>query len=180
MTNKSLEDYIRECEGDYKKFMGISEFPEYAIIEKEFVSEVLEKKEYMAIATAIYDCTTKSYRLEVYSQIYDKAGRNNIFHELTHIWDHERYIGEDINKKLTYHAYSEYHASQVQLMEMLGAKTVHQVIPFSVNDIVQTIMGEMSVKQYLEQLKMNISVLVSKEDFSNNLENSINGIRRDF
>lgn len=71
-----------------------------------------------------------------------------LYHELTHIYDMEM-LGvskPEYNHYLT--GYMEYHASQVELLVMMGATTINDRISFSVSDSLNGI--DESVLQYLE------------------------------
>ena len=136
MKSDSFIQFVRECEESYKQFLNISNFPKYELVSKEITVEKSEKCGFDSWATAFYDIPTGKHRLEVWSGIhtFGEDGKYIIFHELTHILDDENIVQRDKIKYLANHGFTEYHASQIELMQMLGAKNVRQQITFSMND----------------------------------------------
>lgn len=171
MNNKTLVCYIKECEEEYKRFMRISKFPRYEIVAKELSEEKLNAQGFETLATASYDFEKKLHILTVWSKLneYDNLGDNIIFHELTHIYDYENYTNDDIKKHLVYHAYTEYHASQVQLMKLLGARDIRHTIEFSIKDEIDTFSGCMTVKEYVELASAETAEIINEDNFSSDI-----------
>ena len=163
--------YIKECEEYYKRFMGISTFPDYEVREKELSEEKLNTQGFEALATASYDFENKVHILTVWSKLneYGNLGENIIFHELTHIYDYENYTGDDVKKHLVYHAYTEYHASQVQLMNLLGVENISHVTEFSIQDEIDTFFGYMTVKEYVELSSAEAAEIINEGNFPSDI-----------
>ena len=62
-----------------------------------------------------------------------------LFHEFTHILDAETYARGDKVKYATSSGFTEYHASQIELLKMLGANSANEHISFSTKKMVKTI-----------------------------------------
>lgn len=172
MKNDSLMRYIKECEEDYKQFLGISNFPKYELICKQLTLEKSEEQGFDSWATALYDIPTGKHSLEIWAELYtlESTGKYIVFHELTHILDDENIVGKDKFKYVANHGYTEYHASQIELMQLLGAKDICEHISFSVNSILETIGGEKTVKEFVEAPHFLAGELINRADFPANIE----------
>lgn len=126
---------------DYKQFMGVYTFPEFEI---EYYT-LDYSKDYCYGAQAVYDFNTKEHILCLPADF--EVPRFLLFHELTHIIDAEEYSNGDKNHDFCLHGFMEYHASQVELMVMLGAETVNSTLSFSMKDPVNRL--DMTVEQYV-------------------------------
>lgn len=127
---------------DYKQFMRIDAFPEFEI---EYYS-LDNTTEYIYAAQAIYNFKTKEHILHLPEGI--NIPRFLLFHELTHILDADEYSIGDKNHDLCLHGFMEYHASQVELLDMIGAVTVNSTLSFSMNDPLNG--SDWSLKQYVD------------------------------
>lgn len=143
MKDNIMYQYIKECEEEYKDLFGIEHFPEYEIKYKELGLEKAEQQGYDSFATAFYDIPTGRHTLEIWSKLYTlkTAGKAVVFHELTHIYDDDAFVGNDKMRYLGNHAYEEYHASQVELMKLLRVKDLDGTITFSMQDKIDTVTG---------------------------------------
>lgn len=103
---------------NYKQFMEIDTFPEFEI--QYYALDC--SKDYSYGAQAIFDVKTKKHTLRLPINI--EVPRFLLFHELTHILDAEKYSIGEKNHDFCLHGFTEYHASQVELMVMIGAKTI--------------------------------------------------------
>lgn len=117
MSNEtSIEQKVYECEYEYCMFMGISSLPEYRIEPYHFVPQKT-----IAKAQARYDFCANQYVLRVCEDF--ELSRNTLFHEFTHILDNEEVGGTDIGNYLFSIGYTEYHAAQIALLELLGCRS---------------------------------------------------------
>lgn len=148
----------------YKYFMHISEFPNF---ETEFFEVDLDQK-YVRVAQAVYDKHSESHflRLPLGSEIQTFL----LFHELTHIYDMERYKTGESNYDFCLTGYMEYHAAQVELMVLMGASTFCDKIAFLMNDPMRDF--DCSVRQYLEQ-KLDTAIALLSDDGNQNLLDGI-------
>ena len=126
--------------GAYMQFMGISTFPQFEI---EYFEPDLNK-EYTSFAQAVYDRERKKHTLMLPSR---ETPQFLLYHELTHMYDMERFKTGEMNYDFCLTGFMEYHASQVELMVMMGAGMVDDNISFSMNDSVNSL--DLSVHQYL-------------------------------
>ena len=88
-----------------------------------------------------------------------------VYHEFTHMIDAELYACGNSLRYAMLSGYTEYHASQVELMKLLGAKTVDEKISFSMSTIIDTVTGKKSVSQYIEEKRLHAVELFSRQDF---------------
>ena len=170
MENKPLADYLKNCEIEFKQLLGISNFPKYDIIPKEITLDKSENKGFDSWATVFYDVSTGSHRLEIWNKIHTigSSGKYNVFHEFTHILDNEVFVSDE-KQYVANHGYTEYHASQVELMFLVGAKHLSEKIHFSMNDLLDTL-GDKTVKQFTEFPLLLASALINRSDFPVDIE----------
>ena len=132
---------MREMIYEYKHFMEIDTFPEFEI---EYYA-LDYSKDYIYGAQAVYDVKTKKHTLRLPADF--EVPRFLLFHELTHILDVEKYSVGEKNHDLCLHGFTEYHASQVELMVMIGAKTKRSTVCFSMKDQINR--SDCSVQKYI-------------------------------
>ena len=151
-----MSDYISQVVEQYKSFMKIDSFP-------TFTTEYYELEEggtYSHIAKAEYSIPDNKHKLLLTRNIC--IPKWVLFHELTHMLDMERYRNGDYNHDFCLSGYMEYHAAQVELMEMVGAESVEASISFSMNDYVDEI--QETVQQYVDnKLEIAQSLMESHE-----------------
>lgn len=153
--------YVKQVTNAYKKFMGIRSFPNFDLV----VTQSLERSGgYTTLATHHYDRESGKHCLAVGKDIH-KNGAHILFHEFTHIYDIVRYPAVEHNAYAKYKGFTEYHASQVELLSMLGAKTARDEISFSLLDHIQTIFGKTTVLDYVRFSRRSITDIVSQKDF---------------
>lgn len=111
---------------DYKKFVGISAFPDFTIKSKEMTLEKSTTQGFDAPAAVFYDVPTGKHSLEIWSKLYlpQMNAQYLVFHEFTHIWDAEVYSLKDKVKHMSNKGYTEFHAAQVDFMRILGARNI--------------------------------------------------------
>ena len=116
---------------NYKQFMGIDSFPVFDV--KYYTLDLTG--DYSYGARAEYDVKTKAHTLMLPRNC--GASKFLLFHELTHILDMETLASGEKNHDFCLTGYMEYHASQVELMIMLGADSVKDLLSFSMQDHVE-------------------------------------------
>lgn len=92
-----------------------------------------------------------------------------IFHEFTHMLDSEIYVNGDKVRYAGLSGFTEYHASQVELMQLLGANTVDEALSFSMDTIITTFAGDKRISQYVDEKQQHAIELFSRNDFPANL-----------
>ena len=163
-----LEQKIKVCEEHYRKFMGLDPFPVYKLQRKEVRLDTALQKGFDSIAAASYDVQAGEHRFLVSTNL--SVPEYVMFHEFTHILDSERYVKNDKVRYAGLSGFSEYHASQVELIQLLGAASVHEIESFSMDNIINTISGTKSVNQYVEQKRQHAIELFSRRDFPADLD----------
>lgn len=137
---------------DYKYFMGINSFPQFEI---EYY-RLSDSQDFIYGGRAEYDPETKSHKLLLPSNA--EVPKCLFFHELTHILDMERLGNGDRAHDFCLTGYMEYHASQVELMTMMGAKTIQDELTFSMEDTINC--SKWSVQQYLDNKLETAKILM--------------------
>ncbi|WP_044937761.1 hypothetical protein [Pseudobutyrivibrio sp. LB2011] len=129
MNNETtLEKRIYDFEQEYCKFMEIDSFPEYRIekIHRDSQKTIVK-------AQAYYDFDGMEQVLIIPDNI--ELSRSTMFHEFTHILDDEYYEGKNRRSNFLLHGYSEYHAAQIQLLDLVGANSINlDSFHFSMNN----------------------------------------------
>lgn len=140
----------------YKHFLGIATFPQYCT---SFFNLDLTR-DYVSAAEAVYDWTLGKHILRLPSNCDTPLFL--LYHELTHIYDMDMHMNGEKNHDFCLTGYMEYHASQVELMLLMGATKINDIISFSMSDII--ICFDCSVQQYLEQKLITACNLICDED----------------
>ena len=141
---------------EYKQFMGIDAFPKFE--EESF--EIDDSQEFCYAGKAIYDWQSRKHKLLLPS--INQVPKFLLFHELTHILDAEKYSNGEKVHDFCLAGYMEYHASQVELMAMLGAKSVKDVLSFSMEDMAED--SEWNIRKYVENKLDTAEVLIGSSD----------------
>lgn len=166
-----ITTFVRSCVKDFQAFVGIDSFPAFIIKTKEITMDKAIKQGYEAPASAYYDTSTGLHSLEIWSKLSlpQMNAKYLVFHELTHIWDAEVYSRKDKVKHMSNKGYTEYHASQIDLLELLGVKNTAQPISFNMNQTVNTFSGTKTVKAYVDEARTLAIELIQRDDFPANI-----------
>lgn len=160
---KQLSIYVNE----YMKFMGIEQFPQYALQTQEASKSTADSQGFEVAAATFYQPLTGQHTLLVSTNLC--LSKYLMFHEFTHMLDSELYVNGDKMRYAGLSGYTEYHASQVELAQLLGAKTVDAVPLFSMNTVISTLAGEKSVSKYVQEKHWHAIDLFSRSDFPVNV-----------
>lgn len=114
----------------YLQFMNLDSFPPFTI--EYYTFDVC--KDFTPFAKAQYIPATRNHKLLLPSAC--NIPRFLLFHELTHILDMELLANGDKTHDFCLTGYMEYHASQIELLEMIGARTVDDNLTFSMHNCV--------------------------------------------
>ena len=163
MNENLLVKKIKTYETEYISFMNLEKFPDYEIDTKKVSLAIANKQGYEAVATTWYLPQTGKHTLIISTNII--AEKQLLFHEFTHMLDAERYVNGDKMRYAWLSGYTEYHASQIELMQMLGVKNINAVTNFSMNDTVTTLAGEKKVAQYVADKRQHAISLFERNDF---------------
>lgn len=152
----NMRDNDSQVVEQYKSFMKIDSFPtfttEYYDLEKNAT--------YSRIARAEYSSKDGTYKLLLPRNI--SMPKFILFHELTHIFDTDKYKNGNQTHDCCLSGYMEYHAAQIELMKIVGFETVETVASFSMEDSIAE-MNE-TVRQYVNnKLEIAQSLIESHE-----------------
>ncbi|WP_029200372.1 hypothetical protein [Oribacterium sp. NK2B42] len=147
---------------EYKNFMGITSFPNFQI---DFFKVDLNQ-EFIQVAQAMYDSESGSHMLRIPSNI--ETPRFLLYHELTHIYDMDIHKTGEKNHDFCLNGFMEYHASQIELLIMMGAKAIEDSISFSMNDSVYGL--NWSVQQYMGNKLQTSIILINDENRQKRIE----------
>lgn len=168
MHRDSLQKQLKIYEDQFQYFMGIQKFPVYELQTKKASKFTAEFRGFEVAASASYQPQNNSHTLLVSTNL--TLSRYLIFHEFTHILDSEMYVKGDKVRYAGLSGFTEYHASQVELVELLGANTIEDVPLFSMNTNINVLAGEKGVHQYVEEKYRHAIELFSRTDFPADLE----------
>ena len=160
---------IKQFEKEYVLFMGIEKLPEYKLEMYEIKIEKANASGFGAIAQAMYDPKTGGHILRICTNLELK--KYVVFHEFTHILDSEEYANRDSTRYAYLSGYTEYHASQVELMILLGAKKITDTITDkSMNSVISTLPNDRTVTDYLNSKHQFVIDMMSRNDFPADIE----------
>lgn len=161
--SKQLNVYINE----YKDFMGIKQFPKYNLQTHKASISTADSQGFEVAAATFYQPLTGEHTLLISSNL--NLSKHLMFHEFTHMYDSELYVKGDKIRYAGLSGYTEYHASQIELVLLLEAKTIEAAPSFSMNKVISTFSGEKSVLQYVEEKYQHAIDLFSRSDFPANI-----------
>lgn len=154
---------LKKYEEDYKKFMDIEEFPAYKLQTREVSLSLSDMRGFEVAASTHYLPQEKQHSLLISTNL--RLIKYLMFHEFTHMLDAEMYVRGDKSRYAGLSGYTEYHASQVELVQLLGANSINETEQFSMNTIIRTLAGEKTVHQYVEEKYNHAITLFSRADF---------------
>ena len=147
-----MEEYILNCYLEYKKFMKQSNLPDirpvFNIQDANINRTIayIERDDLREPIIPIYI----SKKLFSYSEQYYKS---ILFHEFTHVFDANiTFININNHEKLTslMSSYSEYHASQIELLSSLGYKVIRPIFnKFNINTRIYSENELLDIENYL-------------------------------
>lgn len=129
---------------------------------------IAEVKGFEAVASTFYNPRTNTHTLVICTNL--KLLKYLLFHEFTHIIDTELYAKGDKIKYAMLSGFTEYHVSQIELLQMLGAKSCESELTFSMKDPIVTFAGEKSVQSYLGMKYQHAIEIFNKSDFPRDVE----------
>lgn len=163
MNRDSIMMRLKNYENEFRTFMNIEKFPIYELHIKEVSQITADTQGFEVAAATFYQPQTQKHTLLVSSNL--ELSKHLIFHEFTHMIDSEKYVNGDKMRYAGLSGFTEYHASQLELMQLLGATTYNEVLSFSMNTIITTFSGEKSVTQYIKERQQHAVELFSRADF---------------
>ena len=168
----NITDYVRSCVNDYKRFVGINDFPTFTVKSKEMTLAKAMQQGFDAPAAAFYDIHTGNHILEIWSKLClpQMNAEYLVFHEFTHIWDAEVYSQKNKFKHMSNKGYTEYHAAQIDFMKLLGAETLTEPFSFNMSQRFETIAGTKTAQAFVDMPRNLATELICRKDFPANIE----------
>lgn len=163
LLKNKIDNYIKE----YVAFMDIDQFPEYELQLKEVSQSIADSQGFEVPACTSYKVEAQKHTLCVSTNL--ELTKYVMFHEFTHMLDSEMYVNGSKMRYAGLSGYTEYHASQIELAKLVGARTVNVIPPFSMNMMISTIEGEKSIYQYVQEKYQHAISLFRRSDFPTNV-----------
>ncbi|EKU41963.1 hypothetical protein C518_2916 [Lysinibacillus fusiformis ZB2] len=154
-NNPLIKSYIIQKLTSYKKFMLIEKMPTFEIV-------IVEAKNN---ASHNYDVQNDKHTLIVGSNILNKSMEYILFHEFTHMYDVITFSAKNPNVYFANRGYTEYHAAQIELLKLLGARNVNDNVTFSLTQPIETIFGKTTVLEYILRLRDTVAEEICDKNF---------------
>lgn len=167
-----IAEYVKSRVEDYKKFVGIEDFPSFTIKSKDLSLEKSLSQGFDAPAAVFYDVSSGHHTLEIWSKLSLPQMNADylVFHEFTHILDAETYSNRNKEKHMSNKGYTEYHVAQIDFMKLLGAQSIAAPFSFDMRQKLETFGGAKSADEFV-RMPMNLaSELINRADFPANIE----------
>ena len=187
MTNKMIQYYNRnkvredtkkkfkEWYQTYAEFMNVIDLPKYKL-------DFYYSKEHCTSSCTHPKNADGFHKINVNELLIPTHGDNAraiAYHEFTHIYDHHYLLQnmseEDKNGILL--AYTEYHATMVQMKTALSFKTEDENKNIAIQDIVYDGIKTKSVKDYIEYQTFDVKETIDDYFNKRDTENMINVVR---
>ncbi|MFS0824336.1 hypothetical protein [Bacillus sp. 1P02SD] len=72
--------------------------------------------------------------------------------------------------------FTEYHAAQVELLKLLGAESIEDIISFSLKQPIEIIAGRKTVFEYITNSHVAVTELISRSNFPDSIESLSTGL----
>ena len=159
-----LKEVIQKYADEYCQFVNILCLPEFSA---KVVPKDNKNDNYSILVSTSYNPNQDYHTLYISEEIADDLDivekfKRNIFHEFTHMIDAEKYAKCNKDAYIYLRGYTEFHASQVEFMHMLGAENINEKISFSMN---QMVLPQMSCRDYLADKYELLVTEMSRESF---------------
>lgn len=169
ISKQEYVELIKQYENDYIDFMGINNFPEYKLELYEIKANEADIAGFGIVAQALYDPKTGQHTLRICTNLEVKE--YIVFHEFTHILDSEMYANKDAIRYAYLSGYTEYHASQVELMFLLGAQKISDnICGKTMRSVIPTFPNERTVEEYIISKHKLVIDMMNRKDFPANIE----------
>ncbi len=159
---------IEKYQAEYQAFMDVESFPKYRLELFEIQIDKVNQAGFGSVAQANYSPKTGEHILRICTNLELK--KYVVFHEFTHILDAEMYAKNDAVKYAYLSGYTEYHASQVELMALLGAERIDMPLSFSPDLIIDTFPSKQNVLEYINSKHQFVVDMMSGSSFPADIE----------
>lgn len=169
MTEKQIKNLIKKYEKEYIDFMGIERFPRYRIELFKIDVAKSDAAGFGSMAQAKYNFKTNEHILRIC--IDSKISKSIVFHEFTHILDADMYTVKNQWRYMGLSGYTEYHASQVELLIMLGADKIQpHEFSFTLTTEIKLFETGETVENYLNSRHQLVLDMMNRKDFPRDFE----------
>lgn len=159
-----IKSYINQKMTSYKKFMLIEKMPMFEIMIEENIKTPSHN----------YDVKIDKHVLKVETNIMNRNMEYILFHEFTHMYDVINFSAKNPYLYFANRGFTEYHASQIELLKLLDAKTVNDKISFSLAQPIETILGETTILNYMLELRDSAREGITEKYYVDNLKSFSN------
>lgn len=169
MNKEQIGKLIDNYKKEYMDFMGLEEFPKYKVEYFEINISETDAVGFEALAQAKYNPHTDEHTLCICSNL--EGIKYIVFHEFTHILDAEMYAKNNPYNYAYLSGYTEYHASQIELLILLGKNNIYslQQYTFSLETRIDVHPHKMSVDEYLHKKHQFVLDMMRRNDFPKDL-----------
>lgn len=161
-----IKSYINQKLTSYKKFMLTEKMPTFEIVIDEAKNN----------ASHYYNVQTDKHTLIVGSNILNKSMEYILFHEFTHMYDVITFSAKKPDVYFANRGYTEYHASQIELLKLLGAKDINDNVTFSLTQPIETIFGNITVLEYILRLRDTVAEEICEINFPDSVATLSNAL----
>lgn len=177
-TEHPIYAFVRNTYAEYKRFVGSIDLPDFQLIPYGISFEKSKSDGYGVLAAHFYDFATDKHTIKVWDELNKPVlnGEYLLFHEFTHLYDTVIYAKADKMKYAKIKGYTEYHAAQIELLKMLGVKSCAENVSFSLNQTIDTMVGQKTVIDYILSAHKAVESVVSKRNFPNSIAEFSTGL----
>lgn len=166
-----IDKFIDQSAKRFAEFVQIESLPKFSITKKNFSLKETHEKGFGSYATHHYDYSTGMHSICLWdNESFYINSEYILFHEFTHIWDTEVYARMDKMKAAMCRGYSEYHASQIEFLKVLGAGSADSQFNFSMEVLLNVGARQKTAKEFLLAPLAAAIELISRSDFPTNVE----------
>ncbi len=163
--------YVLNCINRFKSFYGLDNLPSIEIQSFYTPYDHSHSLDYGVLATHFYDTEKKRHTLKVWNKLPSLGTKAEpvVFHELTHVLDTEKYSTSKTHN-VAIKGYIEYHASQIEMLRVLGWESVNSEKRFSLLQKNDMLLYGDTLYDYVIAQKTTAEKLISRKGFPQNSE----------
>lgn len=154
---------VDSCIDEYSDFMGIEYRPSYELQFKEISQARADIDGIESPANTRFLIDSQKHILWIATNL--PVEKYIMFHEFTHMLDADMYINGSKVRKMGLGGYMEYHASQIEFAELLGAPKLKNINSFSMKDTCKTISGKKASWNMFEKSRKLLFPYLAEKTF---------------
>lgn len=164
-------EYVAECLRHFQLFTGVT-LPHPVIIPVSISLESAQQNGYGAWITHKYIPLEDKHYLYIWDSLFRgaEACEYLLFHELTHIWDAEKYAKGDKMQYFAIKGFTEYHAAQIDMMKAIRCTSINHPKHFVMEETITVFPSEERIIDYVCSARDTANTLLSRNDFPKDLE----------